>query len=73
MAKILLGVSSSIAIYRACELVRELVKSGHQVRVVMSPFSERFISRLTFQALSGNRAYVDWEDDPLLHINLPRW
>ncbi len=73
MAKILLGVSSSIAIYKACELVRELIKAGHEVRVVMSPFSERFISRLTFQALSGNKAYVDWEDDPLLHINLPRW
>lgn len=73
MAKILLGVSSSIALYKACELVRGLVKSGHEVRVVMSPFSERFISRLTFEALSGNKAYVDWEDDPLLHINLPRW
>ncbi len=73
MAKILLGVSSSIAIYKACELVRELIKSGHEVKVVMSPFSERFISRLTFEALSGNKAYVDWEDDPLLHINLPRW
>ncbi len=73
MAKILLGVSSSIAIYKACELVRELIKSGHEVKVVMSPFSERFISRLTFEALSGNKAYVDWGDDPLLHINLPRW
>lgn len=73
MAKILLGVSSSIAVYKACELVRMLIKSGHEVRVVLSPFSERFISRLTFQALSGNKAYVDWEDDPLLHINLPRW
>ncbi len=73
MAKILLGVSSSIAIYKACELIRELKKAGHEVRVVLSPFSERFISRLTFWALSGHKAYVDWEDDPLLHINLPRW
>ncbi|MCS7277273.1 MAG: bifunctional phosphopantothenoylcysteine decarboxylase/phosphopantothenate--cysteine ligase CoaBC [Aquificaceae bacterium] len=73
MAKILLGVSSSIAIYKACELVRELKKTGHEVKVVLSPFSERFISRLTFQALSGSKAYVEWEDDPLLHINLPRW
>ncbi|MEN3028246.1 MAG: bifunctional phosphopantothenoylcysteine decarboxylase/phosphopantothenate--cysteine ligase CoaBC [Aquificaceae bacterium] len=73
MGKVLLGVSSSIAIYKACELVRELRKSGHEVKVVLSPFSEKFISRLTFEALSGNRAYADWEDDPLLHINLPRW
>lgn len=73
MAKILLGVSSSIAIYKACDLIRELKREKHEVRVVLSPFSERFISRLTFTALSGNKAYVDWEDDPLLHINLPRW
>ncbi|MCS6876482.1 MAG: bifunctional phosphopantothenoylcysteine decarboxylase/phosphopantothenate--cysteine ligase CoaBC [Aquificaceae bacterium] len=73
MANILLGVSSSIAIYKACELTRELRKAGHRVRVVLSPFSERFISRLTFEALSGEKAYADWEDDPLLHINLPRW
>lgn len=73
MAKILLGVSSSIAIYKACDLVRELRKGGHEVKVVLSPFSERFISKLTFSALSGNKAYIDWEDDPLLHINLPRW
>ena len=73
MANILLGVSSSIAIYKACELTRELKKAGHRVRVVLSPFSERFISRLTFEALSGEKAYADWEDDPLLHINLPRW
>lgn len=73
MAKVLLGVSSSIAIYKACELVRSLKKSGHEVRVVMSPFSERLIGRLCFEALSGNKAYAEWEDDPLLHINLPRW
>ncbi|MFN7065694.1 MAG: bifunctional phosphopantothenoylcysteine decarboxylase/phosphopantothenate--cysteine ligase CoaBC [Aquificaceae bacterium] len=73
MAKLLLGVSSSIALYKACELVRELKKAGHEVKVLLSPFSERFISKLTFQALSGNKAYSDWEGDPLLHINLPRW
>ncbi len=73
MAKVLLGVSSSIAIYKACEIVRELKKANHEVRVVLSPFSQRFISPLTFGALSGNKAYVDWEEDPLLHINLPRW
>ncbi|RMH81337.1 MAG: bifunctional phosphopantothenoylcysteine decarboxylase/phosphopantothenate--cysteine ligase CoaBC [Acidobacteria bacterium] len=73
MARVLLGVSSSIAIYKACELLRELKRQGHEIRVLMTPFSERFISKLTFEALSGAKAYVDWEDDPLLHINLPRW
>lgn len=73
MAKILLGVSSSIAIHKACELVRQLKHRGHQVRVVLTPKAEEFISKLTFYALSGNKAYSDWEDDPFLHINLPRW
>lgn len=73
MGKVLLGVSSSIAVYKACELVRELKKAGHEVRVVMTPFSERFVSKLTFHALSGNKVYSDWDDDPLAHINLPRW
>ncbi|MFN4319260.1 MAG: bifunctional phosphopantothenoylcysteine decarboxylase/phosphopantothenate--cysteine ligase CoaBC [Aquificaceae bacterium] len=73
MGRILLGVSSSIAIYKACEVVRELKKAHHEVKVVLSPFSQRFISPLTFWALSGHKAYVDWEEDPLLHINLPRW
>ncbi|RMH04131.1 MAG: bifunctional phosphopantothenoylcysteine decarboxylase/phosphopantothenate--cysteine ligase CoaBC [Aquificota bacterium] len=73
MGRVLLGVSSSIAVYKACELVRELRRAGHEVRVVMTPFSERFVSKLTFQTLSGNKVYSDWEEDPLAHINLPRW
>ncbi|WP_448588321.1 bifunctional phosphopantothenoylcysteine decarboxylase/phosphopantothenate--cysteine ligase CoaBC [Thermocrinis sp.] len=73
MAKILLGVSSSVAIYKACELLRELKRRGHQVRVVLTPNAEKFVSKLTFHSLSGHKAYSDWEEDPFLHINLPRW
>ena len=73
MTNILLGVSSSIAIYKACEIVRTLKKKGYEVRVIMTPFSERFISKLTVQTLSGNQVYSDGEDDPLAHINLARW
>ncbi|MFN3813505.1 MAG: bifunctional phosphopantothenoylcysteine decarboxylase/phosphopantothenate--cysteine ligase CoaBC [Aquificaceae bacterium] len=73
MAKVLLGVSSSIAIYKACDLTRSLRKNGHEVKVVMTPFSERLIKKLCFETLSGNRVYADWEDDPLAHINLARW
>jgi phosphopantothenoylcysteine decarboxylase/phosphopantothenate--cysteine ligase len=74
MAKILLGVCSSVAIHKACELVRELKHKNHQVKVVLTPTAERFITRLTFSSLSGNKAYSDWEEeDPFLHITLPRW
>lgn len=73
MTNILLGVSSSIAIYKACDLVRSLKKKGYQVKVIMTPFSERFVGKLTFEALTGYKVYSDWEDDPLAHINLARW
>ncbi len=74
MAKILLGICSSVAIHKACELVRELKHRNHQVRIVLTPTAEKFITRLTFSSLSGNKAYSDWdEEDPFLHITLPRW
>ncbi len=73
MAKVLLGVSSSISVYKVCDLIRELRRREHEVRVIMSPFSEKFVGRLTFDTLTGYKTYTDWEDDPLIHISLARW
>ena len=53
--RVLVGVTGSIAIYKACELVRLFVKSGASVDVVMTPSAERFISPLVFEALTRNR------------------
>ena len=53
--RVLVGVTGSIAIYKACELVRLFVKSGASVDVVMTPSAERFISTLVFEALTRNR------------------
>ncbi len=53
--RVLIGVTGSIAIYKACELVRLFVKSGASVDVVMTPSAERFISPLVFEALTRNR------------------
>jgi phosphopantothenoylcysteine decarboxylase/phosphopantothenate--cysteine ligase len=39
----------------------------------MTPFSEKFLSKMTFEALTGYRVYSQWEEDPLAHINLARW
>lgn len=50
--EIALGVSGSIAAYKACEVTRELIKEGAGVYVVMTHAATRFISPLTFQALS---------------------
>ncbi len=56
-AKIVLGVSASIAAYKAVELVRLLVKEGAEVRVVMSANAGQFVAPLTFEVVSGNPVY----------------
>lgn len=57
--RILLGVTGSIAAYKAAELVRLFVKNGDEVRVVMTPAACEFVSPLTFQTLSRNPVYVE--------------
>ncbi len=57
--RILLGVTGSIAAYKAAELVRLFVKNGDEVRVVMTPAACEFVSPLTFQTLSSNPVYVE--------------
>ena len=51
---IALGVTGSIAAYKACELVRLFTKAGHGVSVVMTEAAARFVSPLTFRTLSRN-------------------
>jgi len=60
---ILVGVTGSIAIYKACELVRLFVKSGANVRVVMSQSATKFIAPLTFEAITRNRVLTDTNED----------
>ena len=57
--KILLGVTGSIAAYKAVELVRLFVKNGDTVQVVMTPAACEFVKPLTFQTLSRNPVYVE--------------
>ena len=59
MRKILLGVTGSIAAYKAVELVRLFVKNGDAVTVIMTPAACEFVKPLTFQTLSRNPVYVD--------------
>jgi phosphopantothenoylcysteine decarboxylase/phosphopantothenate--cysteine ligase len=56
---ILLGVSGGIAVYKAAELVRLFVKQGASVHVVMTENAQKFVSPLTFQALSNNAVGTD--------------
>ena len=52
--KILLGVSGGIAAYKAPDVVRRLRDAGAEVRVVMTPAAQEFITPLTLQAVSGH-------------------
>lgn len=59
MRKILLGVTGSIAAYKAAELVRLFVKNGDTVNVIMTPAACEFVKPLTFQTLSRNPVCVE--------------
>ena len=52
MARVLVGVSGGIAAYKACELVRLLVKAGHEVVPLVTPGADRFVRKDTFFALA---------------------
>ncbi|SFN70586.1 phosphopantothenoylcysteine decarboxylase / phosphopantothenate--cysteine ligase [Formivibrio citricus] len=75
--KILLGVTGGIAVYKSAELVRQLVKAGHEVQVVMTRSATEFVGPVTFQALTGRDVFVDMWDkqrgDSMAHISLTRW
>jgi phosphopantothenoylcysteine decarboxylase/phosphopantothenate--cysteine ligase len=74
---VLLGVSGGIAAYKACEVVRRLRDTGAEVRVVLTANAERFVTALTFQALSGQpvrRGLWDAEAEMgMSHLELARW
>jgi phosphopantothenoylcysteine decarboxylase/phosphopantothenate--cysteine ligase len=72
--KIVLGVTGGIAAYKAAELVRELVRSGAEVFVVMTRGAQEFITPLTLQTLSGNKVATELfslvEESEIGHISL---
>jgi phosphopantothenoylcysteine decarboxylase / phosphopantothenate---cysteine ligase len=58
-ARVVLGVGAGIAAYKACELLRLLTESGHQVRVVPTGDALRFVGEVTWAALSGQPVTTD--------------
>jgi phosphopantothenoylcysteine decarboxylase / phosphopantothenate---cysteine ligase len=59
MARVLVGVTGGIAAYKACELVRLLVKAGHEVTPLLTPDAARFVTAHTFEALARREAPRD--------------
>jgi phosphopantothenoylcysteine decarboxylase/phosphopantothenate--cysteine ligase len=74
--KILLGITGSIAAYKAVFLVRLFIKEGAQVKVLLTPFAEEFVTKGTLAVLSGNPVYSDFfkEDGTWnSHVELGNW
>lgn len=72
--RIVLGVTGSIASYKAADLASKLTQLGAEVDVVLSAAAAQFITPLTFQSVTGRRAYVDadlWGNEGhVLHVRL---
>ncbi|WP_436500137.1 bifunctional phosphopantothenoylcysteine decarboxylase/phosphopantothenate--cysteine ligase CoaBC [Actinokineospora sp. HUAS TT18] len=56
--RVVLGVGGGIAAYKACEVLRRLTESGHDVRVVPTEAALRFVGAATFEALSGQKVHT---------------
>lgn len=72
MPSLVLGVSGSIAAYRACDLIRGLTKKGIDVHVCLTAGAENFVGRVTFEALTGHPVYQDQWASGMPHIELKR-
>jgi phosphopantothenoylcysteine decarboxylase/phosphopantothenate--cysteine ligase len=77
LTRVLLGVTGGIAAYKSPDLVRRLVERGCEVQVVMTDGARRFVTPLTFEAVSGRRVRDDlWDpaaEASMGHIELARW
>jgi phosphopantothenoylcysteine decarboxylase / phosphopantothenate---cysteine ligase len=72
--RITLGVTGSIAAYKAADLASKLTQAGAQVDVIISGAAEKFVTPLTFQSVTDRRAYIDndlWGNEAhVLHVGL---
>ncbi|OLS42052.1 bifunctional 4'-phosphopantothenoylcysteine decarboxylase/phosphopantothenoylcysteine synthetase [Bacillus sp. MRMR6] len=75
--KILLCVTGGIAVYKAAALTSKLVQAGAKVKVILSDSAAKFVSPLTFQALSRNEVHMDTFEEKnasvIAHIDLADW
>jgi phosphopantothenoylcysteine decarboxylase/phosphopantothenate--cysteine ligase len=74
--RVVIGVSGGIAAYKAIEVIRQLTELGAEVRVMMTPEATRFVTPLTFEALSYHPVAADWlapTGGGESHIALSEW
>lgn len=77
MSRILLGVSASVALYKACDLASQLSQRDHEVRCVLTPNAARLVNPQLFEAVTGQpAATTEWGNGrrgAMDHIDLARW
>ena len=75
--KILVGITGGIAAYKSIELIRHFKNANADVRVVLTPAAEAFVTPLTLQAISGNAvstSLLDLQAELAMgHIELAKW
>jgi phosphopantothenoylcysteine decarboxylase/phosphopantothenate--cysteine ligase len=75
--KIVLGITGSIAAYKACLIIRDLIKRGAEVQVVMTPSAKEFITPLTLATLTGKAVVSEFFDKAdgawHSHVDLGLW
>ena len=74
--QVVIGVSGGIAAYKSLEVIRQLTELGAKVRVMMTPEATRFVTPLTFEALSYHPVAADWltpSGGGETHIALAEW
>ena len=71
---LLLGITGSIAAYKAADLASKLTREGAQVDVILTPAAEKFVTPLTFQSVTGRKAFTEadlWGGEAhVLHVGL---
>ncbi|MCX6342298.1 MAG: hypothetical protein NTU72_07940, partial [Fimbriimonadales bacterium] len=71
-----LGVSGSVAAYRAADLARELMRNGFTVRVCLTDSAQKFVQPALFEALTGNPCLIEAFEEPergrMAHIDWAR-
>ncbi|PWB39072.1 MAG: phosphopantothenoylcysteine decarboxylase [Parcubacteria group bacterium] len=75
--KILVGISGGIAAYKIATLINQLLKNGAEVRVIMTEAATKFVTPITFQALTNRAVYTDMfssiNAEEVEHISLAKW
>lgn len=76
MKNVVLGVSGSVAAYRACDLARDLMRAGFVVRVCLTDSAQKFVTPALFEALTGQPCLIDTFEEPeqgrMAHIDWAR-